>query len=137
MSCNVLTHEPEEPIVEGAMASWIVNNFQPMEDIRHDAFNPRLCIPCALTGKPRPIFRYTTFPHKLRSTRRIYDEIQATLLLASHFLTSPACTWYWATLLYGDREYDAEMSGRLDRKAYRITELREYHPDDEKRLAPC
>ncbi len=130
MSSNALINESETYTVDDVTVFSITNNFQHMDTIQHAAFNPGLCIPCALTGEPHSKFRYTNFAQHFPSRKIVYDEIKPALLLASHFLTSAAYTKYWATLLLANREYDKKTSMSSNFYAYRNADLKDSQPDD-------
>lgn len=61
-----------------------------------------------------------------RCPSAVYEQLKASLRLASQFLTHPSCLRYWITLFFGTHHHDPALSQKMGFPAYRLPSLEEY-----------
>jgi hypothetical protein len=85
------------------------------------------CLPSSLQNVAiHPIFRPSNID---RCPQHVYNSFEASLRLASQFLTHPACARYWITLFFGRHCPDQVLSQKMGINVWRLPQLEECSPE--------
>ena len=94
----------------------------------HATFSPRDLASHFIISSPEPlendlknaIHPIFDFGQWKNISKSVYDFIAPALRIASRYLTHPACSQFWITLILGEREWDPFHSARVDSYCERI-----------------
>ena len=98
--------------------NWTTHaTFMPEDLVSHHIISSAIPFRNDLKNEIHPLFDFSNWKNVPQT---VHDFITPSLRIASRYLTHPACSQFWITLLFGERESDAFQISRFGQYCERI-----------------